>query len=121
MGTIVRHSATERRPKLQQHCCESVMSCVPEASVMYLIACEAVTYCYVVIACTKAKGYGFVCVCIKRGPAVGAGLFQDTHWIASCFSNSYFHILWSVRHITSETTNIISCQKFRLARLALSV
>ena len=78
-------------------------------------------HCDIVIACTKAKGYGSVCVCVKRGPALGAGLFQHTHGIASCFGSSCFHILWEVRHITSETTKIISCEKFRLARLALSV
>ena len=32
--------------------------------------------CDIVIACSKAKGCGFVCVWIKRGLAVGAGLFQ---------------------------------------------
>lgn len=121
MGTIVQHSVTVRRLKLQQHCCENAVSCMPKASIMYLIACEAVAHCDIVIACTKAKRFGFVCVCAKRGPTVGAGLFLHTHGIASCFSSYCFYILWEVRHITSETTKIISYQKFGLARLALSL
>jgi hypothetical protein len=35
MGTIIQHSVTARRPNLQQHCCENVMSCMPETSLMY--------------------------------------------------------------------------------------
>ena len=57
-------------------------ACPKQAYCTSLFACEAVAQCDIVTACTEAKGRGFVCVCIRRGPA---GLF-NTHGIASCFS-----------------------------------